>query len=105
MAISLRTRIFLTLAPLLVLLAVLGAAGAWLLYHLGGRIDVILRENYASVLAMERLNEAVERIDSSFHLALAGEEQGARQQYEPNWQSYQDNLRVEQQNITINGEA
>jgi hypothetical protein len=58
MTLSLRSRIFLTLAPLLVLLAILGSAGAWLLYHLGGRIDVILRENYESVIAMERLNEA-----------------------------------------------
>ncbi len=69
---SLRSRIFLTLAPLLVLLAVLGSAGAWLLYDLGGRIDVILRENYESVLAMQHLNEALERIDSSFEFALAG---------------------------------
>jgi signal transduction histidine kinase len=100
---SLRSRIFLTLAPLLVLLAVLGSAGAWLLYHLGGRIDVILRENYESVIAMERLNEALERIDSSFQFALAGEK-NAEQQYADNWPHYLRELDVEKRNITLPGE-
>src|SRR4051812_42429869 len=105
MTLSLRSRIFLTLAPLLVLLAILGSAGAWLLYHLGGRIDVILRENYESVIAMERLTEALERIDSSFQFALAGEEKRARRQYEENWQSYHDALTKEEHNITLGGEG
>jgi signal transduction histidine kinase len=104
MTLSLRSRIFLTLAPLLVLLAVLGSAGAWLLYHLGGRIDVILRENYESVIAMERLNEALERIDSSYQFALAGEEEKARKQYSPNWDAYGKALEKEEHNITLPGE-
>jgi signal transduction histidine kinase len=101
---SLRTRIFLTLAPLLVLLAVLGSAGAWLLYDLGGRIDVILRENYESVLAMEHLNEALERIDSSFQFALAGREEQASHQYAANWKTYREALAKEEDNITLPGE-
>jgi signal transduction histidine kinase len=105
MTLSLRSRIFLTLAPLLVLLAVLGSAGAWLLYHLGGRIDVILKENYESVIAMERLNEALERIDSSFQFALAGEEDKARAQYAPNWEAYREAQRKEESNITLPGEG
>ena len=53
-----------------------------LLHRLGGSIDAILRENYDSVIAMERLNEALERIDSSFQFALAGRRRTkARQQY------------------------
>ncbi|HEV3260652.1 MAG TPA: hypothetical protein VG013_27610, partial [Gemmataceae bacterium] len=79
MNLSLRARIFLTLVPLLVLLAVVGAAGVVLIYRLGGSIDAILRENYDSVVAMERLNEALERVDSSFQFALAGEERKARE--------------------------
>jgi signal transduction histidine kinase len=105
MTFSLRSRIFLTLAPLLVLLGILGSAGAWLLYHLGGRIDVILKENYASVIAMERLNEALERIDSSFQFALAGEEDKAKDQYQARWPDYLRELDVEKHNITLPGEG
>ena len=35
----------------------------------------ILRENYDSVIFMRDLNEALERIDSSFQFALAGREE------------------------------
>src|SRR5262249_36948736 len=99
MTLSLRYRIVLTLLPLLALLALLGAAGAVLLYRLGGRIDLILRENYDSVIAMERLNEALERIDSSFQFALAGQEHQAREQYAKNQKPYDDALELERQNI------
>ena len=101
MRLTLRSRIFLTLVPLLALLGVLGAAGVVLLYRLGGSIDLILRENYASVIAMERLNEAVERIDSSFQFALAGEEAKAQKQYQESWPAFEANLQVEESNITI----
>ena len=56
MTLGLRQRIFLTLVPLLLLLAVLGSAGVVLLYQLGNSTGAILRENYDSVIAMERLN-------------------------------------------------
>jgi two-component system, NtrC family, sensor histidine kinase KinB len=101
MTFSLRTRVLVTLLPLLLLLIVIGVAAMLLLYRLGGRIDAILRENYDSVLAMERLNEALERIDSSFQFALAGQEEKAHQQYAPSWELYHESLRKEQNNITI----
>jgi signal transduction histidine kinase/HAMP domain-containing protein/type II secretory pathway pseudopilin PulG len=98
---ALRSRILLTLLPLLALLAVVGGAAAVLLYRLGGSIDLILRENYASVVAMQQLNESLERIDSSFQFALAGEETKARDQYGQNWPPYEAALQAEQRNITI----
>jgi signal transduction histidine kinase len=101
MTFTLRSRIFLTLLPLLLLLIVLGSTGVVLLYGLGGKIDEILRENYESVIAMERLNEALERIDSSFQFALAGRGRKAREQYAANWKLYYDALKKEQENITI----
>src|SRR5437870_428141 len=104
MRLTLRYRIFLTLLPLLVLMAVLGTAGVVLLYRLGGGIDAILHDNYRSVLYMERLGEALERIDSSFTFALAGREDKARKQYEPSWTAYRKWLQHEQANITEPGE-
>src|SRR5437667_12213356 len=102
MSLSLRNRIVLTVVPLLALTAVLGAAGLVLLHRLGGRIDVILKENYDSVVAMVGLNEALERIDSSLQFALAG-------RFDPDaharhWADYDRSLRVEQANITLPGE-
>jgi PAS domain S-box-containing protein len=85
-------------------MAVLGAAAVALLYRLGGSIDTILRENYDSVLYMERLNEALDRIDSSFQFALAGRERKATEQHQENWKDYLDNLHREQNNITLPGE-
>ena len=105
MTLNLRERIILTLVPLLVLLVVLGSAGVTLLYRLGGRIDAILRENYDSIIAMQRLNEALERIDSSFQFTLADQEPKAREQYQTNWEVYRQNLGFEQGNITVPGEG
>ena len=110
MILTLRHRIFLTLVPLLLLLAVLGSTGVVLLLRLGDSINAILRENYASVIAMERLNEALERIDSSFQIALSGKhdealEQKARQQYEQNSKSYRDAMQTEQNNIDVSDKS
>ncbi len=110
MTLTLRHRIVLTLAPLLLLLAVLGSAGVALLLRLGNSVNAILRENYASVIAMERLNEALERIDSSFQIAMSGQgddelQRKARGQYEENWQRFLVELKFEQNNITVPGEA
>jgi signal transduction histidine kinase len=105
MTLSLRARIVLTLITLLVMPAVVGGTAVFLLDRLSLRIDAILRENYDSVIYMERLNEALERIDSSFQFALAGEEDKARKQYADNWPPYLKNLEKEQGNITIEGEG
>jgi signal transduction histidine kinase len=100
-----RRRIILAMIPLFVLLLVLGATGAILLFRLGNRIDEILRENYDSVVYMRDLNEALERIDSSFQFALAGREKSSSEQYETNWKLYDANLEKEQHNVTVPGEG
>jgi signal transduction histidine kinase/HAMP domain-containing protein len=101
---SLRQRIVLTLVPLFVLMTIVGGYGATLIYQIGGRIDEILHENYNSVLYMERVKEALERIDSGFQFALAGREEAAKQQVEENWQMFGEQLAKERANITLPGE-
>lgn len=98
---TLRRRIILGMVPLFVLLVALGGTGTILIYRLGNGIDRILRENYVSVIAMRDLNEALERIDSSFQFALAGRGDEAHRQYEDNWKQYDASLVTEQNNITI----
>src|SRR6478609_9355296 len=97
--VTLRQRILITLLPLLILISVVGIFGVVLLRHLGGSIDVILRENYHSVIAMEELKESLERIDSSFQFLLVAKglpdsaekdslEKQATKQFQANWDAY-----------------
>jgi signal transduction histidine kinase len=101
MSLSLRQRLVLTILPSLVLPAALGAVGIVLLGRVANRIDDILHENYESVVFMVGLNEALERIDSSFNYALLGREKDAYQDYQRNWAEYERNLEGESRNITI----
>ncbi|MGZ3469556.1 MAG: HAMP domain-containing sensor histidine kinase, partial [Isosphaeraceae bacterium] len=61
---TLRMKLMLGFLPLLAILIGLGLWAIAMFYGLGGNIDVILRENYRSVLAVERMKEALERMDS-----------------------------------------
>ena len=96
-----RRRILIAMLPLFALLVALGGTGAALIYHLGGQIDLILRENYDSVIYMRDLNEALERINSSFLLALAGQEEQSHRLYQDKWKLFDDSLDKENHNITI----
>jgi signal transduction histidine kinase/HAMP domain-containing protein len=96
-----RRRILMAMLPLFALLVALGATGVILIYQLGNQIGQILRENYDSVVYMRDLNEALERIDSSFQFALIGREAQSHRQYQENWKLYDESLLKEQHNITL----
>jgi signal transduction histidine kinase len=84
------------------------ALGLWaivMFYQLGGNIDVILRENYRSVLAAEGMKEAIERMDSGLLFAVGGEERRGHDQFEAHRPKFLEWLRVEQNNITLPGEG
>ncbi|CAN5492152.1 hypothetical protein BH11PLA2_BH11PLA2_22450 [soil metagenome] len=98
---SLRLRLLLAITPILLLLAALGGVGTVMLHRTGERIDAIMRENYVSVHAMFQLNEALERIDSSFQFSLAGQGETAALQYQDNWKAFDNEFAVEAANITI----
>jgi signal transduction histidine kinase len=98
---SLRRRILLLLAPLLLVVTVQGGASIWLLQNLGGRIDLILSENYVSVQAMQKMSEALERIDNSFQFALFGREAEAHKEYKDSWHEVEKQHDIEGKNLTI----
>ena len=75
---NLRMKLTLGFLPLLAILIALGLWAIVMFYGLGGNIDVILRENYRSVLAVERMKEALERMDSGLMFAVSGRNQLAR---------------------------
>jgi len=101
---TLQTKLLIGLLPALAILLGLGLWAIIMFYHLGGNIDVILRENYRSILAAERMKEAVERMDSGLLFAVGGRDQRGREQFHRNRPRFEENLGIEQGNITLPGE-
>jgi two-component system, NtrC family, sensor histidine kinase KinB len=102
---TLRTKLLIGLAPTLAMLVGLGLWAIVMFHRLGGNIDVILRENFNSVLAAEGMKEAIERMDSGLLFAVGGREGRGREQFNENRPRFEDNLRTELGNITVEGEA
>lgn len=99
-----KRRIFLGLAPLFILLVAIGTFAVSLFAKLGNSVDIILRENFRSVLAGQQMKETSERMDSALFFSLAGEEERGRKLYAENLPAFRDNLRIELGNITLPGE-
>ena len=100
-----KQRIFIGLAPLFVLLIATGAYAVTLFAKLGNQVDVILRENFRSVLAAQQMKETAERMDSALFFSLVGEEERGRNLYAQNLPGFRDSLRTELANITLPGEG
>src|SRR5882757_1461033 len=100
-----KQRIFLGLAPIFVLIVVMGAYAILLFTKLGTSVDVILRENFRSVLAGQQMKEAAERMDSALFFSLVGEEQRGRELYAKNRELFENGLKAELDNITLPSEG
>jgi signal transduction histidine kinase len=101
---GLRWKLALGFGGLLALLFVVGTQSISMLERLGGSIDVILRENYRSVVAAQEMKEALERIDSGALFALAGDGERGRALVELQAPRFEKALTTELGNITIAGE-
>lgn len=102
---TLRTRLLLGTAPLPVITVGVGAWAVVMFLGLGGDIDVILRENYRSVLAAQNMKEALERMDSAVLFALGGRDGKARSQLAEYRPVFEKNLAIELGNVTLEGEG
>ncbi|HUY32633.1 MAG TPA: ATP-binding protein [Pirellulales bacterium] len=101
---SLRGKLLLALAPLGLALVVVGAVAVRSVSRLGGQTQLILKDNYQSVLAAQRMKESVERIDSAALFLLAGHRKKARAQLENQRPAFEKQLEVQEGNITEAGE-
>jgi len=101
---TLKSTLLLGLTPLVAIMVGLGLWAVAMFDHLGGRIDVILRENFVSVLAAEGMKEALERLDSAEMFALNGQEDRARAQVKEARPVFEEKLRIERNNVTLPGE-
>jgi NtrC-family two-component system sensor histidine kinase KinB len=101
---AMKRHIFIGLAPLFVLLVAMGAYAVLLFAKLGNSVEVILRENYRSVLAGQQMKETAERMDSALFFSLVGEEERGRKMYAQNLPLFKEALNLELHNITVPGE-
>ena len=99
-----RTKLMLTMAPLVLALAAVGIVSGWVTGVLARQPAYIWKDNYRSVLAAQRMNECVERMHESALLALLGRGD-ALTQIDAAGETFERELRVEADNITEPGEA
>ena len=76
---GIRQKLSLGFGALLLIIIVIGLQSITQLTRLGHSIDVILRENYRSVVACQQMKESLERMDSGTLFTLLGDtDQGSR---------------------------
>jgi two-component system, NtrC family, sensor histidine kinase KinB len=101
---ALRQKIALGFGGLLLIVLVLGIQSIVNISTLGDAIDVILRENYRSVLACQQMKEALERIDSGLLFILIGENAQGHDLIFENKSLFENALEIELHNVTLPGE-
>ena len=102
---SIRQKLFLGFGGLLAIVAVIGALTIAQIRHLGEAIDVIMRENFQSVMACQEMRESLERIDSGVLFTFLGAEAESRSLIAGSMQQFSKALEVEMGNITLAGEG
>jgi two-component system, NtrC family, sensor histidine kinase KinB len=85
------------------LIAIILAVSVWGIYHLvrlGQAIDVILENNYKSIVAAEHMKDALERLDSSALFFIAGQTDKAQKQFAENADKFAEEFDRAAGNIT-----
>lgn len=73
--------------------------------RLGGAVGLILRENYASVVACQEMNEALERQDSAVQFIASGRADVGRPMLDRHRGRFESALGAEARNVTLPGEG
>jgi NtrC-family two-component system sensor histidine kinase KinB len=100
-----RQKLSLGFGGLLLIILIIGIQSIIHFTKLGESIDVILRENYRSVIACQQMKEALERMDSGILFELLGYTQKGYELIRKNELVFEMALQVELNNITLPGEG
>jgi NtrC-family two-component system sensor histidine kinase KinB len=98
---GLRQKLSLGFGGLLLILLIIGIQSISHLTQLGQSIDVILRENYRSVIACQEMKESLERMDSGTLFVLLGEKEKGTELIQKNEAVFEKALQAELNNITL----
>ncbi|HVO27599.1 MAG TPA: ATP-binding protein [Candidatus Margulisiibacteriota bacterium] len=102
---NLRAKLLLAQAPLAVALVAVGIFATATMSRLGQNADAILKDNYRSVLAIQRMQEATERMqDGAALLLIGGADESAVVRAAKQRHLFESELRVQENNITEPGE-
>ena len=102
---TLRGQLILAQTPLALALVLVALLAQWTVSRLGQQAQVVLKDNYRSVLAAQRMKEAIERMDSGALFVIAGQREKGMQQAAASRKRFAAELQVEEANITERGEA
>ncbi len=101
---NLYKKLLLAQAPIALALAIVGVVSVIVVSFLGSHSQTILKDNYRSVLAAQRMKEASERMDSAALFIAAGQRDKGIEQAEKNRPLFEAELKVQEGNITESGE-
>ncbi|MGE0820918.1 MAG: ATP-binding protein [Candidatus Binatia bacterium] len=99
-----RSKLLLVQAPLGLGLALVGILAVLATSSLGAYSQLILQDNYRSVLAAQRMKDAIERLDDVVQLSLLGKGEDGLQQAALQRQRFENELQVAEGNVTEPGE-
>ena len=101
---TLRSKLLLAQAPMAIAVVVVGALASITNGKLARSSELILKDNYRSVLAAQRMKEAIERIDSAALFIVAGEQRAGVHQSEEFVPRFERELEAQEGNVTESGE-
>jgi signal transduction histidine kinase len=97
-------KLLLAQSPIALALVSLGIFSVLAISYLGSHSQTILKDNYRSVLAAQRMKEAIERMDSAALFLVAGQQEKGVQQAAKYRPIFEAELKVQESNITEAGE-
>ena len=101
---TLYKKLLLAQAPIALALAIIGIFSVVAISYLGSHSQGIMKDNYRSVLAAQRMKEAIERMDSAALFMVAGQQQKGDEQAAKYRPVFEAELKVQEGNITERGE-
>ena len=102
---SLRSKLLLAQSPLAIAMVILGIIALRSNAELGRRSQEILKDNYRSVVAAERMKESIERMDSGAMFHFSGHREEGLRMAREHRMKFEESLRSQEGNITEPGEA
>ena len=103
--IGIRQKLMLFFGGLVAIVALVSVVAISQVDQIGKAIDVILRENYRSVLACQEMTESLERIDSGIMFCTMGNLKMGEPAIRGNIGKFKAALDIELNNITVPGEG